>query len=231
MSKFTDAIKAGLKAYFETGDTPTEAQFAEWIDAIQDGIQEHLHKSTGGAASGTGDAARIGADALLVTDEARGDILFRAAAAWGRLPAGTSGKFLMTQGGAADPVWALLPSNLKRASPTFIIDGGGSPITTGQKGHLHIPFNCTIDQVTMLADQSGSIVVDIWKDTYANFPPTVGDSITASAVPTISGAQKSQDSTLTGWTTSITTGDILAYNVDSCASITRVTISLRASKT
>jgi hypothetical protein len=113
---------------------------------------------------------------------------------------------------------------------TFVIDGGGSAITTGQKGHLEIPFACTITRVTLLADQSGSIVIDIWKDTYANFPPTDADSITASAPPTISSAQKSQDSTLTGWTTAIAAGDILAFNVDSCSTITRVTISLKVGK-
>lgn len=113
---------------------------------------------------------------------------------------------------------------------TFIIDGGGSAITTGEKGHLEIPFGCTINQVTMLADQSGSIVVDIWKDTYANFPPTDADSITASAPPTIATAQKSQDSTLTGWTTSIAASDILAFNVDSITTVTRVTISLEVTK-
>jgi len=114
---------------------------------------------------------------------------------------------------------------------TFIIDGGGSAITTGQKGHLEIPFACTITQVTTLADQSGSIVVDIWKDTYANFPPTDADSITASAPPTLSSAQKAQDSTLTDWTTAITEGDILAFNVDSITTCERVTISLRVTKT
>lgn len=116
------------------------------------------------------------------------------------------------------------------ADLTFIIDGGGSAITTGQKGHLEIPFACTITRVTMLADQSGSIVVDIWKDTYANFPPDNGDSITAAAPPTITTAQKSQDATLTGWTKAITAGDILAFNVDSCTTITRVTISLKVEK-
>lgn len=113
----------------------------------------------------------------------------------------------------------------------FVIDGGGSAIETGEKGHLEIPFACTIDQVTMEADQSGSIVVDIWKDTYANFPPTDADSITAAAPPTITTAQKSQDSTLTGWTKAITAGDCLAFNVDSCTTITRVTISLKVTKT
>jgi hypothetical protein len=117
------------------------------------------------------------------------------------------------------------------ASLTFVVDGGGSAITTGQKGHLEIPFACTIKQVTMQADQSGSIVVDIWKDTYANFPPTNADSITASTPPTISSAQKSQDSTLTGWTKSISSGDILAFNVDSCSTIKRVTISLLVERT
>ena len=124
-----------------------------------------------------------------------------------------------------------IPIGVKTATITFIIDGGGSEITTGEKGHLEIPFACTIQQVTMLADQSGSIVVDIWKDTYANFPPTVADSITAAAKPTISAAQKFQDSTLTGWTTSTAAGEILAFNVDSVATITRVTISLKVVKT
>jgi hypothetical protein len=109
----------------------------------------------------------------------------------------------------------------------FVIDGGGSAITTGVKGYLEIPFACTINRVTLLADQSGSIVVDIWKDTYANYPPVDGDSITASAVPTISSATKSQDTSLSGWTTAISAGDILGFNVDSISTCTRVTVSLK----
>jgi len=63
------------------------------------------------------------------------------------------------------------------------IDGGGSAITTGQKGYIEVPFACTISRATTLADQSGSIVIDVWKDTYANYPPVDADSITASAPP------------------------------------------------
>lgn len=114
---------------------------------------------------------------------------------------------------------------------TAIIDGGGSLIATGIKGDLEIPFDCTIQRVTMLADQSGSIVVDVWKDTYANYPPVDADSITASAPPTISSALKSQNSTLTGWSTTITAGSTLRFNVDSCTSITRVCISLQVMTT
>jgi len=112
----------------------------------------------------------------------------------------------------------------------FVIDGALAEITDGEKGHIPIPFACTIHSCTMLANQSGSIVVDIWKDSYANFPPTVADTITAAAKPTISAAQKSQDTTLSGWDTDITAGDVLAFNVDSCTDIQRLTISLSVTK-
>lgn len=117
------------------------------------------------------------------------------------------------------------PNQLDQAAG-ITIDGGGSAITTGVKGYVEIPYAGTIQRVTMLADQSGSAVVDIWKDTYANYPPTDADSITASAVPTISSATKSQDTTLTGWTTSVTAGDILGFNVDSASTITRLHVIL-----
>lgn len=114
---------------------------------------------------------------------------------------------------------------------TIIIDGGGSVITTGVKCDVEVPFDCTINRATLLADQSGSMVIDIWKDTYANYPPIGTDSITASAKPTLSSATKSQDSTLTGWTTSVSAGDVLRFNVDSASTITRVTLSLKVTKT
>ncbi len=122
-------------------------------------------------------------------------------------------------------------SDLKESVLTFVIDGGGSEISTGVKGDLLVPFGCTITKVTLLADQTGSVVIDIWKDTYANFDPTNADSITASAPPTISTAAKSQDATLTGWTTTITAEDILRFNVDSITDIQRVSIILSITRT
>jgi len=102
----------------------------------------------------------------------------------------------------------------------------GSVLTTGIKADFLVPFAGTIRKATLLADQSGSIVIDIWKDTYANYPPTVDDTITASAKPTISSGTKSEDSTLTGWTVDVAAGDILRFNVDSVATITRLAICL-----
>jgi hypothetical protein len=108
----------------------------------------------------------------------------------------------------------------------FIIDGGGSAGTTGAKAWVRAPNAFTIGGMEITADQSGSCVVDIWKDTYANFPPTVADTITASAKPTLSTAQKAQDTTLTGWTKTINAGDYLRANVDSCSTITMLEVCL-----
>ena len=113
----------------------------------------------------------------------------------------------------------------------IVIDNGGTTITTGVKGDLVIPFDCDITEWTLLADQTGSIVFDIWKDTYANFPPTVADTITAAAKPTISSGVKGKSSTLTGWTVSCSAGDILRLHVDSATSIQRVTIFLALART
>jgi hypothetical protein len=118
----------------------------------------------------------------------------------------------------------------KKAVLAVTFDGNGSVLSTGAKGYVRIPLAGTITKVTLLsadgAATAGSIVVDIWKDSYANYPPTVSDTITASAKPTLSAANKSEDSTLTGWTTSITAGDILGFNIDSVATVTRVLLEL-----
>lgn len=115
----------------------------------------------------------------------------------------------------------------------FGIDGGAAAITTGVKAPgINIPVACTITSVEAVSEDatSGSIVVDIWKDTYANSPPTDADTITASAPVTISSSTKSQDTTLTGWTKSLAAGDRLVFNVDSCTSIKRCSITLKADR-
>ncbi len=125
-----------------------------------------------------------------------------------------------------------LSASMATASITFIIDGGGAVPTTGVKGDLLIPFACTITQATMQADQSGSAVIDIWKKTYTlDSPPTVANTITASALPTLSSHQSSQDSTLTGWTTSIAAGDMLRFNLNSVSTCQRITLTLKVTKT
>jgi hypothetical protein len=126
---------------------------------------------------------------------------------------------------------SVLASDISTASIGYAIDGGGAAIATGIAGTgIRAPFACTINSVTLLADVTGSIVIDIWKDTYANFPPTVADTICASAKPTISSGVKSEDTTLTGWTKTIAAGDVLYFNVDSCTAITNVSVILNVTR-
>jgi hypothetical protein len=101
------------------------------------------------------------------------------------------------------------------------------------RGYLRVDFAGTIQANTLLADQSGSVVVDIFKCSYADFDasvthPVVGDKITSSAPPTISSAAKSTDTTLTGWTTAFAAGDVFGFNINSCTTITKVTLALKA---
>ena len=110
------------------------------------------------------------------------------------------------------------------------IDGAGSAITTGVKGFITIPFDCTITGWDIVADQSGSIVIDVWKDTYANFPPTVADTIAGTEKPTLSSAQKNQDTSLSSWTTTVTAGDVIGFSVDSATTVTRVTLTVRTTR-
>jgi len=128
---------------------------------------------------------------------------------------------------------ARLAANQKYAELIFIIDGGGSAIEAGNKGHLEVPFACTITGWTLAADQSGAIKIDVWRDTYANFPPANGDSLCNSHEPEIAASgDNAQDLDLADWTSvALVAGDWLAFYVDSCATITRVTLSLRVTKT
>ena len=93
-----------------------------------------------------------------------------------------------------------------------------------------VPFDCTIVKADMLADTSESCVVDVWVDDRVNHPPTDADSITASAPMTLSTASSSEDSTLTGWTTSLTKGQVIIFNVDSVGSPDWVTAQLQVEK-
>ena len=111
---------------------------------------------------------------------------------------------------------------------SFFIDGQGSAITTGFKGVVDAPFNGVIVSGRLYLDQSGSIVVDVWKDTFANYPPTNADTITAGAELTISTDTDVEDLILAGWNKGFSRGDVFGFNVDSITTATWCYVSLWA---
>jgi hypothetical protein len=75
-----------------------------------------------------------------------------------------------------------------------------------------------------LGDPSGSAVIDIRKSIYTAYPPNAGNSICATAKPTIVAGIKYQDEVLTGWNKSIAAGDIVRAFVESSSGFTRLAL-------
>ena len=107
-------------------------------------------------------------------------------------------------------------------------DGGGSTPTPGSVGYLTVLFNGTIDQWHIVADQSGSAVVDVWKA--AGSIPVNANSIAGTEKLTLAAAQLASDVALSTWTTAVTAGDVLGFELESVTTCTRVTAEVRISE-
>jgi hypothetical protein len=105
-------------------------------------------------------------------------------------------------------------------------DGGGAALATNLLTYVRAVNTFTITGWEITADASGSCVVDVWKDTYANFPPTIADTIAGSELPTLAGAQKNTDTTLSTWTTTVTKGDWLGVLVQQATTVKRVHVAV-----
>jgi hypothetical protein len=127
-------------------------------------------------------------------------------------PNGSSGTPLFRAIAAGD-----LPASISITSITFgNSTTAGSAVPTGTTPSFTAPFAGTIISATLTGTLSAgncSVVIDVWKMSGAI--PTVTNTITASALPTLSGAKYHQDVTLTGWTKTIAVNDVLMANVNS----------------
>ncbi len=136
----------------------------------------------------------------------------------------------VTAGPATAPgqsVPSTLKTNLRVGSIVTILDGQGGVIQTGRGNNfLSIPFSGTITGWTVLSSVSGSIEVAFWKDTYANYPPTVADSI-FSPNPSLTSTNKNQ---ATGLSIAVAAGDIIIPNVVSVTTCTNVTIEIQITR-
>jgi len=137
----------------------------------------------------------------------------------GLLPAGgTTGQVLAkTSGTDYDTTWVAQSGGggggTFQRGATFVNPSGlALPVNDVA---VTIPVACTITAVTVLLSGTGSCVIDVWRDSYANYPPTVADSICGGNKPTISAGTKYRDTTLTGWTIALSAGDILIFKLDS----------------
>jgi hypothetical protein len=87
----------------------------------------------------------------------------------------------------------------------FRLEGIGQDVQVGDKVGLRLPVGITITGVYLRANTTTTATVDVRNAAFGT-DPVSGDSITASAVPTLTAAAYSSDATLTGWTTAINAG-------------------------
>jgi hypothetical protein len=104
------------------------------------------------------------------------------------------------------------------ANVSFVMNGGSAVLTTGYKGSLRVPTNVTVSSVGLFTSGSGSIDVDILRQTYDTYNPsiTAGTSIIGTPL-SMSNNAKYLDTTLSGWTTSLFTDDVLNFIVKAVA--------------
>jgi hypothetical protein len=117
----TSYTKASGLAVVETGvtdgdkgDITVSASGATWTidaDAVTYAKLQNVSATSrilGRKTAGAGDAEECTLSEVLdfIGSAAQGDILYRGAASWARLAAGTSGQYLKTQGAGANPAWA-----------------------------------------------------------------------------------------------------------------------------
>ena len=107
----------------------------------------------------------------------------------------------------------------------YVIDSGSLPMQTGDKGKLTIDVTGVIENIRVLSDQTGDIVFEIEKTTFANYPNF--STMTGGNKVQLTNTDKYFDDVLNNWTSTIVAGDILRFNVISVNNIRRILISLK----
>lgn len=115
---------------------------------------------------------------------------------------------------------------------TFNFDGAGGTISPGFWGFQPLPGVAgRITSAMIVANETGSMVLDIWRSSWADAPPTASDSICGTSKLTISSATKVFDDSLAGWVTTFSDRDVLGFNIDSVSNIKFATLALTISLT
>lgn len=138
-------------------------------------------------------------------------------------------------GSAADLSSGTLPTarlgtNILIMTVGTSLDGGGSALSTGQKGYVTCPFAGTIVGWNITAD-TGTCTFDVWKIATGAAVPTVANTITASAKPALATGTAIHSTGLSGWTISVSANDIFGFNLDAVSSATKLTLVLQINKT
>lgn len=126
----------------------------------------------------------------------------------------------------SDPVTTISYTGSRFNSIQISVGNGVDVISTGYIGDYYIENNCTITGWKLVANETGNLVIDVWRSNYSSFPPTNIQTIAGIEKPTLSGAIKNQDISLSSWSGSLSTDEWLRFNVDSASGIKQATLVL-----
>ena len=121
-----------------------------------------------------------------------------------------------------------LDNSMKTSSVGFEFFASSGTIQAGWQAMAILPFPATITAARARCTPSGDAVADVWSSSVV---PTDANSITGAAPITISSGTLSDDTTLTGWSTSIPSGNTLIVNIDSATTVTLCYFHLELLKT
>jgi len=127
-----------------------------------------------------------------------------------------------------ETVWAPLLAVPVTASLTVNVFSSAGPVPENTLLTVTpVPYDATITEAWILADQATDAVVDIWKTDFGGYPPNSGDSICGGNPPTLAASIKNQDGALPGWITSLAEDDILAFWIQEVSVARRLTVHLK----
>jgi len=116
-------------------------------------------------------------------------------------------------------------SYIKKDNITFGLIGN----TTGIKQYAVASYPFTIKSWRIVSESSGDVVIDVWKANGSK-PTSSAQSICGSEKPTLSSSDLASDTDLTTWTTSVSAGDVLVFNVDSISAVNKFTMIMEIEK-
>lgn len=149
---------------------------------------------------------------------AQGDILYRGAAGWARLAAGTSGHFLQTQGTGANPQWAAGSGGASTTQTGETISGLiVTPLDGDYKIVVKAPHGGTITEVTTIS-ASGSCTLTVKINTTA-----LGGTANS-----VSSAEQSQAHASSN---AFSAGDDIVLTVSSNSSCSKMTFTIKYTRT
>jgi len=130
---------------------------------------------------------------------------------------------------SGDDVWivALVTTADLTRTINFLVDSGSLDMVSGVKGSVTIDVSGIIDSWKLLADQTGTLQVDIKKSDYQSFPTFTSICGVSTNRPTLFNQNKNFDDVLSGWDTAVRAGDIFQFEVINSITIKRFLISLK----